>query len=147
MSDAILGRATSNSGHKIEASQRFLEAKQRYPAAGSEDWAQATALAFEMLMQEEDCSEAKPEWWNDEGLKALSARVVRAAPNDLTANLMRADVLCGHGGRWELGPRSAAELMEAAAHYHWAAALNPAPLSKAAFARFADDCRSRAGAM
>ena len=22
----------------------------------------------------------KPEWWNDEGLKALSARVVRAAP-------------------------------------------------------------------
>ena len=25
---------------------------------------------------------AKPEWWNDEELKALSARVVRAAPDD-----------------------------------------------------------------
>ena len=28
---------------------------------------------------------AKPEWWNDEGLKALSARVVRAAPDDVKA--------------------------------------------------------------
>ena len=30
-----------------------------------------------MLIQE-DCAEvAKPEWWNDKGLKAQSARVVR----------------------------------------------------------------------
>ena len=33
---------------------------------------------------------AKPEWWNDEELKALSARVVRAAPDDGGANDMRA---------------------------------------------------------
>ena len=39
-----------------------------------------------MLLQEE-CGEVtnKPEWWNDESLKALSARVVRAAPNDESA--------------------------------------------------------------
>ena len=34
-----------------------------------------------MLAQEECVEVSKPEWWNDEGLKALSARVVRAAPN------------------------------------------------------------------
>ena len=38
-------------------------------------------------MTQEACTEvAKPEWWNDEELKALSARVVRAAPNELGAN-------------------------------------------------------------
>ena len=40
------------------------------------------------------CDEvAKPEWWNDEALKALSARVLRAAPNEVVANSMRAVVL------------------------------------------------------
>ena len=38
---------------------------------------------------------AKPEWWNDEGLKALSARVVRMTPDDLGAHHMRGLVLCG----------------------------------------------------
>ena len=43
------------------------------------------------------------------GLKALSARVVRAAPFDLGANQMRAMVLSGlSGDHWEVGPRSAA---------------------------------------
>ena len=37
--------------------------------------------------------------------------------------------------------------MEAAVHHERAAALNPAPLAKAALARAADDCRSRAEAM
>ena len=67
---------------------------------------------------------AKPEWWSDEGLKALSARVVRAAPDDVGAHRMRAFVLCGHCRAWEAGPRSAAELSEAAAHYERAAALH-----------------------
>ena len=142
MSDAILGRATSNSGHKIEASQRFLEAKQRYPAAGSEDWAQATALAFEMLMQEDDCSEAKPDWWNDEGLKALSARVVRAALDVPAPNYMRAVVLSGAGGAsWGAGPRSSAEFTEAAARFDRAAELWPAPAGKAELAVHANQCR------
>ena len=90
---------------------------------------------------------AKPEWWNDEGLKALSARVVRAAPDDADAHLMRADVLCGQVTAWEARPRSAAQLMEAATHYERAAALCPAPAAKAAIAGNAAWCRSQAEAM
>ena len=37
---------------------------------------------------------------------------------------MRADVLSGEGCAWEAGPRSAAELREAAAHFDRAAALS-----------------------
>ena len=66
--------------------------------------------------------------WNDEGLKALSARVVRAAPNERESSLMQAVVLGGlTGGSWEAGPRAAAEFMEAATHFEQAAALQPAP--------------------
>ena len=90
----------------------------------------------------------KPERWNDEGLKALSARVVRAAPNDTGAIIMRANVLRGGGlGAWEVGPRSAAELEEAATHYERAAAIHPAPAVKADFTRVAVACRTQAGAV
>ena len=75
-----LGVVLNNSGHYVEAAQRFLEARERVPV-GSEDWAEATAAAFDLLKLEECAEVAKPEWWSDEGLKALSARVVRAAPN------------------------------------------------------------------
>ena len=147
-----LGAVLGNSGHDVEAAQRFLEAKER-TSVGSEGWAQATPKAFNMLMQKECAEVAKPEWWNDEGLKALSARVVRAAPNDEAANLMRAMVLRrdaapGYGdGAWEAGPRSAAELMEAAAHFDRAAALRDAPAAKAEFVRLAVLSRSEAEAM
>ena len=90
---------------------------------------------------------AKPELWNDKGLKALSARVVRAVPDDLVANDMRAAVLCGQCGAWEAGPRSAAELKEAATHYERAAALHSAPAGKAQYAGVAAWCRTKAGAM
>jgi hypothetical protein len=90
---------------------------------------------------------AKPEWWSDEGLKALSARVVRAAPDDMHANQMRALVLVGQCPAWEVGPRSAAELREAAAHFERAAALHTAPAMKADVADAAAWCRSLAGAM
>ena len=90
---------------------------------------------------------AKPEWWNDEGLKALSARVVRAAPDDLTSNDMRAVVLAGGSSFWEAGPRSAAELKRAATHFDRASALCPAPAVKDEFADLAAWCRSEAGAM
>jgi ABC-type Fe3+ transport system substrate-binding protein len=100
----------------VEAAQRFLESKERYPA-GSKGWARATAMAFNMLKLEECAEVAKPECWSDEGLKALSARVVRAAPNHSGATSMRADVLSGLGDAWEAGPRSAAELKEAATHW------------------------------
>ena len=117
----------------MEAAQRFLEAKERFPV-GSEGWAKATARAFSMLTQEACAEVAKPEWWSDEGLKALSARVVRAGPNEVEANKMRAEVLCGQRGAWEAGPRSAVELRQAATHFDRAAALNPAPVRKAQLA-------------
>ena len=83
-----------------------------------------------------------------EGLKALSARVVRAAPNEEVAILMRAVVLSGAGGfAWEAGRRSAAELKEAATHYERAAALCPAPAVKAMLAEHAARCRRQAGAI
>ena len=141
-----LGASLSSSGHVAEAAQRFLEAKERWPV-GSEGWAMATAKVFELLRQKE-CSEvAKPEWWNDEGLKALSARVVRTTPNDQAAIQMRAVVLSGSGGVWEVGPRSAAEIMEAAAHFERAAALHASPAAKAALKSLADWCLSQADAM
>ena len=130
-----LGAALSNSEHEVEAARRFLEATERYPV-GSMDWAQATAATFNSLTQEVCDEVAKPEWWNDEGLKALSARVVRAAPDDLVPNQMRAFVLCGRTVAWEAGPRSAAELKEAATHFERTAALCPAPAVAAEFAGY-----------
>ena len=141
-----LGVVLDNTAHHVEAAQRFLEAKEREPV-GSEDWAAATAKAFDMLRQEE-CSEvAKPEWWNDEELKALSARVLRAAPDDLVTNQMRAQVLCGRAFGSELGPRSAAELKKAATYFERAAAMCHAPAMKAQIAGEAALCRSQAEAM
>eukprot|EP00964_Phaeocystis_antarctica_P105431 scaffold70449_cov54-Phaeocystis_antarctica.AAC.4 len=141
-----LGAALANSGHEVEAAQRYLEAKERY-AMGSGSWAEATARASGLLMLTACAETAKPEWWNNEGLKALSARVVRAAPNDGQANHMRAIVLSGqYEIAWGAGPRSAAELKEAAAHFERAAALNNAPAMKAELAIYAGVCRSEAEA-
>ena len=90
---------------------------------------------------------AKPEWWNDEELKALSAKVERAAPDDVPANEMRAIILSGLFAGWEEGPRSAAELKKAATHFDRAAALHTAPAMRASFADKAASCRRRADAV
>ena len=130
----------------MEAAQRLFEAKERFPV-GSGDWARATASAFSVLMQDECAEVAKPEWWNDEGLKVLSASVVRAAPDDSGSNMMRASVLSGKGGSaWPAGsqPRSAAELREAVTHWERAAALQTAPAMKAGNADLAARCRTMA---
>ena len=83
--------------------------------------------------------------WNDGGLKALSARVVRAAPNDDSANSMRALVLLGEpAGTWEAGPRSAVELREAATHFERGAALCTDPAHTAQRTDLAKRCRSQA---
>ena len=111
-------------------------------------WAGATAAAFDLLKMNECDGVVKPEWWNDEELKALSARVVRAAPNDARAHSMRADVLSEMGGgAWEADPRSAAELKEAAALFDRSAALSNAPAVKASKASLADQCRRLAETM
>ena len=127
----------------MEVAQRFLEAKERYPV-GSELWAEATAVAFDALRQGVCDEVAKPEWWNDEELKALSARILRAAPNEEAALDMWAIVLSGLSGAWEAGPRSAAELKEAATCFERSAALCNAPAVEAESSRLADECRSRA---
>ena len=140
-----LGAVLANSGHYMEAAQRYLDAKERLPV-GSELWAEATASAFDSLTQNVCAEVAKPEWWNDEGLKALSARVVRVVPNDETANSMRAVVLSGGSGdAWEVGPRSAAELKEAATYYERSVALCNSPALKAGRADLARWARSLAG--
>ena len=145
-----LGNALASSEHTVEAAKRYLEAKEILEAkeryrVGSELWAKATAGAFNML---QGCGEvAKPEWWNDQGLKALSARVVRAAPNEAAANQMRAEVLSRLCDAWEAGPRTAAELKEAAARYERTAALSNAPAQKASLAVDAAICRTLADAM
>ena len=141
-----LGAALNNSGHCVEAAQRYLEAKERW-RVGLMMWGRSTAWAFNVLAREVCAEVAKPEWWNDEGLKALSARVVRAAPDDGVANQMRARVLDGDCDAWETGPRSAAELKEAATHWDRAAALHPAPAEKAQIAGEAARCRRLAEAM
>ena len=128
----------------MEAAQRYLEARERCQA-GSELWAKATAAAFEKLKLPECAEVAKPEWWNDKELKALSATSVSLAPNDAGANAMRAEVLSGQCRTWEAGPRSAAELMEAATHYERTAVLSPATAEKVHSA--ADCCRGQAETM
>ena len=70
--------------------------------------------------------------------------MVRAAPDDLTANLMRAEVLCGSCDAWEVGSRSAAELLEAATHFERAVPLCPSPTGKAQIADRAVFCRAQA---
>ena len=60
---------------------------------------------------------------------------------------MRALVLSGQPGAWEVGPRSAAELKKAAARFERAAALHSAPAVKAQLAKLEAGCRAAAGAM
>ena len=141
-----LGCVLSNSGYPVEAAQRFLEAKER-SSEGSEMWVEATARAFHMLRLPACAEAATPPWWNDEDLKALSKRVVRAAPKDEVAQSMRAVVLSGNENAWESGLRSAAELEEAAEHFERSAELYPAPAIEAALSETAAWCRSVADKM
>ena len=94
---------------------------------GTERWAVAAASVFDML-KDPDCAEApKPEWWNDEALKALSARLVAAAPNDRNARMMRGSVLSGEAvfaQSWNAGPRTATDIKEAATSFRHAARVS-----------------------
>ena len=119
---------------------------------GSGDWTRAPCLRAPCLrfvvLTQPGCTEVtKPEWWNDEGLKTMSARVLKAAPNEVVAINMRAVVLSGLSDAWEVGPRSAAELKEAAVHFERAAALCEAPAQKSGLAGNADWCHTQAATM
>ena len=140
-----LGNVLSRSGHLVEAAQRYLESMERTPV-GSERWARATAAAFDLLRLEECGDVIRPTWWDDEVLKELSASVMHAAPNDVRAHSMRAVVLSGLSyGVWDVKPRTAAELNEAADLFDRAAALSNAA-ARREFNSAADQCLSRAEA-
>ena len=82
-------------------------------------------------------------------LKALSAMVVTAVPNDARANQMRARVLSGHCGAWEVWGLSLGCGAHEGGHAHFerAAALHPALAVRDALAGNAAWCRRKAGAM
>ena len=93
----------------------------------------------------------KPDWWNDEQGRGAQGAVDEGCDvgaERLQTNKMRAVVLSGRSGdAWEAGPRSAAELKEAATYFERVAALISAPVMKAELAGAALWCRSQAVAM
>ena len=126
-----LGSICSNEGRSTEAAHNFLHAATLF-SEESVEWADSIAIAFNHLLSPECCNSndvAKPEWWNDESLKALSKTVARVAGAEggyqcrINSRLMRMQVLSGHFSAWKVGPRSAADLNEAATNAGFAAQL------------------------
>ena len=118
-----LAVALDRSDRDLESAQMFLKAMELHEE-GTEVWAYTAALAFDLLRLPECDETPKPEWWNDEGLKALSAQVAALAPDDAVACATRARVLSGGAlikPNWNAGPRAAAEVKEAATWYRRAA--------------------------
>merc|ERR1740139_1107941 len=140
-----LGVTLGISGRRAEAAPLFLQAAARHPE-GSVQWADSIGAAFNMLCLPECAEVAKPGWWNDEALKTLSKAVFRAT-DSVMGHLMRAAVLAGQLPAWESGPRSAADLKEAATHYERAAALTPAPVQKRNYESNAAALRRQAAIM
>ena len=126
-----LGVLCSNENRSVDAAHNFLDAATRF-SEGCVEWADSIALAFHHLLSP-SCNEvAKPEWWNDESLKALSKNVARVTAcgakdghhqSSLYGHFMRMKVLSGQHPGWQLGPRSAADLNEAAMHSGLAAQM------------------------
>ena len=126
----------------VESVQMYLKAMELYNDC-TEGWADSAASAFDML-KTEDCDKMpKPEWWGDEALKALSARVVALAPDGHQPCNMRARVLCGDAlntANWNVGPRTAAEIKEAATWYRRTAMLLRTPSNKLRHEELASMC-------
>jgi len=141
-----LANVMQRSGRHAEAAPLFLKAMELYPD-GIDQWAAAAASAFDTL-KSPTCREApKPEWWNDEALKALSAQAVAVSPDGHMQCSMRARVLCGDAlnkANWSVGPRAAAEIKEAATWYRRAAMLTRTPSSKPRYEEHASACDEHA---
>ena len=143
-----LGVALDRSSRPVEAVQMYLKAME-LNEDDTEDWAESVAAAF-LTLKLDDCREVpKPEWWNDEALKALSARVVAAAPGRDACG-MRALVLSGeatvHSRSWNAVPRPSGELKEAATWFRRAARVACLPSAKLIYeenARFCDALADR----
>ena len=132
-----------------EAAPMFLRAME-LEEEGTEAWADSAASAFNLL-KHSACDEAPtPEWWNDEALKALSARVVTLKPDEAQAYAMRALVLSGGAlgkASWHTGPRTAAEIKEAASWFRRAAMVAHTPAEKLLVEQHASWCDEIADAL
>ena len=110
----------------IALKQTFM----RLPNQNNYKWARIAADLLHKLDHQE-CVELQPDWWNDDALKGYSAKILAAYPPydpELPALMCRAEVMAGHcmpPGRvwWKVGPRTPAELREAAEFYRRAAEL------------------------
>ena len=136
----------------------YLKATELYDE-GTENWATSAAAAFDLL-KHPDCRETpKPEWWSDEGLKALSARLVALTPDSGDTCSMRARVLrCDDNPRtyvmrarvlsgdalskppWNAGPRTAAEIKEAATWWRRYAKTTRTPADKLRYEALGSEC-------
>ena len=132
------------SNYNAEAVLMHLKAMELYED-GTKDWAESVASAFDVLKQPDCCEAPKPEWWNDAGLKALSARVVALVPDSYKTCAMRACVLSGDAvfcdhGHWNARPRTATEIKEAATWFGRASKLALVPADELAYERAANQC-------
>tara|TARA_B110001452_G_scaffold51156_1_gene39070 strand:- start:156 stop:1061 length:906 start_codon:yes stop_codon:yes gene_type:complete len=138
-----LAVALDRSDRNVESAQMFLKAMELFEE-GTEDWAISAASAFDLLKHPDCCQMTKPEWWNDEALKALSARVVALTPDSGDACSMRARVLrCDDNPNtapWKAGPRTAAEIKEAATWFRHSARFFFSPAEKLFDEKRAIDC-------
>ena len=137
-----LGIVLHRSNRLVEAAQMYLKSME-LSEEGTKCWVGAASCAFCVLKQP-DCNEVpKPKWWKDEALQALSARVVALAPEDPHVCTMRARVLIGDtfcATPWNVGPRTAAEIKEAATRYRRAAMQALLPSEAQRFERLAQAC-------
>ena len=137
-----LGIVLHRAGRQEEAAQMYLEAMELFED-DTKLWAMSAAEAFDLL-RHPICDEIrKPEWWNDESLKALSARVVAVAPDKPQPCAMRARVLEGDAfceANRNAGPRTAAEIKEAATWYRRGTMAAHTPADKQRFEQHAGRC-------
>ena len=133
---AGLGAALARAGFLPGAAAACMHAMDRQ-VSGSREWAISAASAFDCLRREECRATSYPHWWSDEGIKALSARVLVAIPNGdfyrTDALEMRGRVLSGREAGWEAAERTPAELREASGCFGAAAAVEPSPEASDAF--------------
>jgi len=125
-----------------ESAPMYLKAMELYED-GTQRWADSAAAAFDVLMTPECRDVAKPEWWNDEALKALAVQVVAVVPENAFTCAMRARVMCGDAlglVHWKAGPRTAAEVKEAATWYRRAAEVADLPVAAQCFNEDARIC-------
>jgi len=137
-----LANVLHQSGRYVEAAEMYLKAMELHED-GTKDWAEAAGATFSVLTSPDCDGASKPEWWNDEALKALSVRVVALAPDMSGSCGMRALVLCGDVlGKplWNAGPRTAAEIKEAASWFRRAAETTLLPSGKLGYEEYASQC-------